>query len=139
MARPRDYQREKVYTAERPLCHKESITALEGRRITRQLCALMGLPIPKLVVRSGGYRSFYSRSTLRLRMAPAARIEGKPAIWRSSLYHELAHHIIWERYGFSAASHGPQFARTVASLYILFGGDPDGSVLQRMRETGVDL
>ena len=108
----RDNQRERVYSAERnfsgPL-----MKPVAARRLVRETCKLLQVTPPKVEVRKGGIRSLYHPG--RLRMLPT----GNNLIAQDALLHELAHHIVHERYG-PGLGHGPHFARIVGSLYTLF-------------------
>lgn len=137
MKRLRDSNRSKVYDAEALAWHGRSsgpmklVSRVEGRTIVRAACDLFGVDRCKVAVRRGGVRGFYRYETKKIHLLPEGE-DGRFFDLRV-LLHELAHHIIAERYA-EASPHGPEFVAVVASLYVLIGDRDPVRVMERMAE-----
>ena len=123
----RDNQRQRVYDAERALYPNGEpiMTKQDGRRFFKRVQKALEIPELALVWRRGGKNSYYrtGRNTICVLHANKA-----------SILHEIAHHVIYVRYGTKVAPHGPEFAGVLASMLILFGGQRPTDVQHSFRE-----
>lgn len=133
----RDNQMSAVYRSEAGISGA-LVKPVEARRTVRELCKLIGVACPKVELRAGGTRSMYNPLGYRLRILP----RGNGLMPMDCVLHELAHHIVYIRFGGKKSGiqdHGPEFARTEAALFTLMNLDRWGRVFRQFDENGVKL
>ena len=110
--RPRDSQRRKLYDAEWRIAPSRIILdKKEARRFFRHVTRALGCTELKMVFRRGGNRSYYQSWNTRICILNPTK---------ESICHEIAHHVVYTRYGKRVPAHGREFAGIVSSMYVLF-------------------
>jgi hypothetical protein len=118
----RDSQRSRVYEMERRLYSDDKarwMNKKDGRQYFKRVCKGLGIAPMELglVWRRGGVKNYYRQWDQTIRMRVPVRPE--------SLLHEIAHHLVYERFGSKIEPHGAEFVGILLGLRITFEGlDP---------------
>lgn len=134
----KDPQRELVYAMERRELRGHSLhrARLKHLRATmNRYCRKAGVKPPTLKVRRN---SRYGELDVdfdppRLTLEPTCGVNYK------TLAHELAHHIVWMKYGNRAQDHGPVWVKTWIRLLHCFRIVPEAGMRAICRQYGIKI